>query len=281
MAKAFGIDTWIYSILPPEEAIKRIRSNGLSVVEYCYDHFRKMEEGVSPVEACRRVVEVASSYDVKAVQVHGPFGTYDAELASPEPSVKGRALEMTKTWVELTSLLGADVLVLHTAVASEDVSEGSNAMFERTKKLNIEAFRDVERLARDAGVKVAIENRLEKIFAWRPADLMDLVSALNSDHMGICLDVGHANVNGIKAAEMAEILQERVIATHLHDNDGYSDQHLPPLMGSIDWHALIKALGRYSKPLILEIRDAKDIRVDENNLTLSKVAMEHLLSKVD
>ncbi|MEM2921178.1 MAG: sugar phosphate isomerase/epimerase family protein [Candidatus Bathyarchaeia archaeon] len=280
MVKAFGIDTWIYSILPPSEAIKRIKSQGLDVVEYCYDHFRNLEnESMDITETCRQVVEVANSYDVKAIQVHGPFGRFDVELASSDHSVRKKALDRAKMWMELTSLLGADVLVLHTAIVEEDILEGNNAMFEKARKSNLEAFRDLDKLAREEGVKVAIENRLEKIFAWRPVDLVEFINALNSDYMGICLDVGHANVNGIKAAEMVEIMRDLIIATHLHDNDGFSDQHLPPLMGCIDWEALVKALGRYPYPLILEIRDAKDIKIDENNLTLSKVAMDHLFSK--
>lgn len=279
---SFGIDTWIYSILPLDEAIKKIRSQGLDVIEYCYDHFRDVEgESARSADLCRRVLEVVDSYDVKAVQMHGPFGKHDVEIASPDPLVRSKALERAKMWIELTSLLDADVLVMHTAIANEVLAEGSNAAFDRSRRLNIEVFKELERFAGDRGVKIAVENRLEKIFAWRPFDLVDFVNALNSDIIGLCLDVGHANVNGINAADMAAMLRDLILATHLHDNDGSSDQHLPPLMGNIDWRSLLKSLRSYSRPLILEIREANDLKVDENNLTLSKVAMEHLLSGVD
>ena len=59
--------------------------------------------------------------------------------------------------------------------------------------------------------------------------------------VGICLDCGHAVLNGLSSAEEARAAGERLIALHLHDSEEVSD-HWIPGDRSIDWAALNGAL---------------------------------------
>jgi sugar phosphate isomerase/epimerase len=93
------------------------------------------------------------------------------------------------------------------------------------------------------------------------------------------LDVGHANVNKLDPSLFVENLGESLVATHIHDNNGFEDQHLPPLMGSIDWNKLVNAFSKinYRKPLILEVHEYGRLDLDDNVLRASSTLMDKLI----
>lgn len=57
--------------------------------------------------------------------------------------------------------------------------------------------------------------------------------------IGACLDIGHANIWEKPPEESIKKLGETIIATHISDNDGNSDLHLPPGDGIIDWAKIV------------------------------------------
>jgi sugar phosphate isomerase/epimerase len=63
--------------------------------------------------------------------------------------------------------------------------------------------------------------------------------------LGFCFDAGHARMAGDPVAAW-EQMAPLVRSTHLHDNDGFKDDHLFPGEGVIDWAALHGAM-RISK----------------------------------
>src|SRR4029077_1825261 len=71
---------------------------------------------------------------------------------------------------------------------------------------------------------------------------------------GICLDFGHAHLDG-DLLDAIETASGHLIATHLHDNRGRADDHLVPFEGSIDWPAAMTAIQKvgYDRTLMFEI----------------------------
>ena len=94
---------------------------------------------------------------------------------------------------------------------------------------NVRAFKEIGRMARDVGVRVAVENRLEGVFGFKPRDLLEIVSS-DPDTLGVCFDTGHANVNGLACHEFAREVDDSLIATHVHDNDGRSVETISSLL---------------------------------------------------
>ncbi len=79
----------------------------------------------------------------------------------------------------------------------------------------------------------------------------------------LCMDTGHVNkatAFGIMSAEEAiRLLGKEITLTHLHDNNTFSDQHLPPQMGgTINWGNVFDAFdeigydGTYNFELALD-----------------------------
>ena len=56
---------------------------------------------------------------------------------------------------------------------------------------------------------------------------------------------------------MAEALGSRLIACHVHDNDGSSDQHLPVGQGTIEWEPFFAALKKLPTPPVLVLEYAQ------------------------
>jgi len=118
------------------------------------------------------------------------------------------------------------------------------------------AFRSVEeicRLAEPIDIRVALEvipNSLSD-----PGTLVELIERdLDAPRTGICLDFGHAHLDG-DLVEAVETVSEHLIATHVHDNRGRTDDHLVPFDGTIDWPAALTAIQKvgYEGTLLLEI----------------------------
>ncbi len=276
----YGFDTWIYSIIEAEKALRRLREKGVKFVELSYEHLSKIFRGETvDSKALRSIKESADSLSIKITQVHGPFGEIDLEFASEDSSQRDKALRKIFNWIKYVGELEWGVLVLHTARTKFSEEHDFPKFVEKTRLANIGFFKEVSKHASEYGVKVAVENRLETCYGSLPRDLLDLMKEVGNESLGICLDTGHANVNKLNAATIVESLREYLVATHIHDNDGSHDQHLPPLMGSMNWDMMMRALSRigYSRPLILEIHEYGRLELDDNVVRASRVLMDSLL----
>lgn len=278
----YGFDTWIYSIIEAEKALERLRKMDVRFIELSSEHLTKfIKDGNVDIDALKGIDEAADSLGIRILQVHGPYGKIDLELASSDPSERDKALKRVFKWIEFVGKFGWEVLVLHTARLKHLNNENTLSFVERIRNSNIECFKEVSKQAFEHGVKIAVENRLESGYGALPRDLLELVEEVRSDALGICFDTGHANVNGLNPVLMVESLGRFLIATHIHDNDGHRDQHLPPLMGSIDWGGLIEAFSKtgYSRPLILEVHECGRLEMDDNIVKISSIVMNKLLEE--
>jgi len=83
--------------------------------------------------------------------------------------------------------------------------------------------------ARRLGVRVAFENVWERT----PESLAYLLDALPRGEAFVCLDTGHlAAFSRLPVKRWWDALGDRVIALHLHDNDGSPTTICPPARGS-------------------------------------------------
>jgi sugar phosphate isomerase/epimerase len=121
------------------------------------------------------------------------------------------------------------------------------------------AFSAIEQLslfARQRGVEVLLENIPNELSsATRLHQFQELT------HVGLnyCFDTGHANL-GKGVEHEFQIMKPRIRSTHLHDNNGKDDMHLPPILGTggtVDWKNTMQLLrtGQDQFPLLLELKD--------------------------
>jgi sugar phosphate isomerase/epimerase len=112
----------------------------------------------------------------------------------------------------------------------------------------IDRFRRMVEAAESRNVNIALENLL------RPEYLEPLLSGIESERLGFCYDSGHEN-SYTRGTDLLSQYGSKLIALHLHDNDGVQDLHLIPGEGNIDWNTLMKKISAtgYTGPIALEI----------------------------
>jgi sugar phosphate isomerase/epimerase len=108
--------------------------------------------------------------------------------------------------------------------------------------------------AKQRGVTIALENTPDEMGA--PASLAQFVKETHLHDLRICFDAGHAHLDGALETGF-EVVRERVVTAHIHDNHGEKDEHLLPFEGTIDWDAAFGAIAGAPEPvaLVLELKD--------------------------
>ena len=213
------------------------------------------------IEMVRRSCE---QYRVSVESVH-----CDMEILDP-PSLDifRKAKEVILSNLDTTVALNAKILVIHAYIFADPeniivddagglhpglsvfkgLGDKNSGMLERVK----EGMRFYAEEAKKRGIKIALEtdSQMNEM-------LPDIVSDIDPEGCGICFDSGHAErQEGATAAEAAKLLAPWVICTHMNDNYGEKDLHLPPFEGIIDWKGTIAGLleGGYKGNWTFECR---------------------------
>jgi sugar phosphate isomerase/epimerase len=165
---------------------------------------------------------------------------------------------------------GATHVVYH-AANHPDEPASEDKLLAETRSLAALAGR-AERL----GITIALENLAPlypgpEALSFKPLLLRTMAKRISSPSVGLCLDLGHANVvaglHGSDPIELIEPALDRAVLFHLHDNLGARrgpdgapeldplrlDLHLPPGRGNVPWDRLAPLLARRQAPLLLEV----------------------------
>ena len=66
---------------------------------------------------------------------------------------------------------------------------------------------------------------------------------LDNNWFGACLDIGHSLLVGEKPDEFIDELGTRLMALHIHDTNGFTDNHTLPYLGIADWDKITQSLA--------------------------------------
>lgn len=171
------------------------------------------------------------------LSVHPP--AWGINIASYTKPIRDMSIDVYRKTIETASRLDATYVVLHVGFRGVDCFSRAECM-----TLAEEGIRSLASYARGMGVGLAVEN-----VGWFGSEICDQeeFTALvhrSPDGVGALLDVGHALLTAWDIPAAVRDLGPRMIAMHLHDNDGTADQHLPIGKGKIDWKALITELPK-------------------------------------
>jgi sugar phosphate isomerase/epimerase len=170
-------------------------------------------------------------------------------LASADPDSRAAAVAEAEEALFVARRIPIQVLVVHLGLPrTQSPAPGDNSR--DGARRSVEAL---QRLASPLGVRVAVEvipNELS-----RAGSLVHFVEEdLDAPEVGVCLDFGHAHMDG-DLLDAIETVSGHVITTHVHDNNGRTDDHLVPFDGTIDWPAAMTAVQKigYDQTLLFEI----------------------------
>ncbi|MCP4451610.1 MAG: sugar phosphate isomerase/epimerase, partial [Planctomycetes bacterium] len=125
----------------------------------------------------------------------------------------------------------------------------------RVKELDFlyEGLEELLEVSERTGVRIALENIVGHQSTRTAEALRSVMDDFDTDRLGVCFDSGHAHLVE-DVCEAFRVLSDRVIAFHLHDNDGKGDQHLVPGEGTIDWPQFVDLIlaARLDFPYCIE-----------------------------
>ena len=152
-------------------------------------------------------------------------------LASSDADARAQAVAETEHALHIARRIPVKVLVTHlglprTATQGAALRQGSGQAQDGRAAAR-RSIEELQRIAEPLGVQIAVEvipNELS-----RAGSLVHFVED-DLDGVGICLDFGHAHMDG-DLIDAIETVSEHLVTTHVHDNRGRADDHLVPFEG--------------------------------------------------
>ncbi|MGN0905666.1 MAG: sugar phosphate isomerase/epimerase family protein [Bullifex sp.] len=168
----------------------------------------------------------------KYKQVHGLYYNqshvpYTADYPSLSHAEKLKLDDLIRKAFIHSAELGVDTVVIHPIKGSIE----DNITYLK---------RCLEELP--APCRLAVENMEREDEISTAEELIEITDALG-ERAGICLDTGHAHMRGLSIPDMIRKMDKRLIATHIADNHGSSDEHFMPYFGTIPWEDVTAALN--------------------------------------
>ena len=178
----------------------------------------------------QHVQEIAQWFQAGGVplhSVHAPmFADYEwgrsggppVNLADPDRKRRIDAMDEIKRALEIAEQVPYRFLIQHIGVPNEEFDE-------RKFEAAMTSVEHLRAFAKPLGVRILLENIPNELAT--PERLVEFIAAAHFEDVGVCFDVGHANMMGGVAAAFA-ILKDHIRSTHIHDNGGDKDAHLWP-----------------------------------------------------
>ena len=214
-----SIVDWFGYDLPTAERFRLIREAGFDAVMLLWsDEFEGAEFRSQP--------EWARAAGLEVENVHAPFRGCNALWTD---GVEGDMwLSELVGCVEDCGAFGIGTMVLH-------LTEGKAPPL--PNDMGAARVWQLAEVAEQCGVNVALEN----VQVTSP-HLEYVLKRVDSPRIGFCYDSGHDRCYGA-GMDLMEAFGARLMALHLHDNDGTKDSHWLPFDGVVDWADVMKRVS--------------------------------------
>ena len=210
---------------------------------------------------------------------HGSWGGQSVraprvDLGSPDVPTHRRSVDDLKLCLDWLSEAGGRFLVVHPGGLSS--ADGVHAR----RDALIRGLISLAEHADGTGITLCVENMPPGVHPGsRTIDLAAVLAETGRPGLAIALDTGHARLSRNPNEETIDAARF-LATTHVHDNDGRHDTHLPPGLGVIDWEAWGRSLdaARYHGPIMLEC--IRHLRQYPETLSAELMALLERLSTV-
>ncbi len=246
-----------FKCLGAEEGILRLAEAGFDALDFSMFGMKRDDDplvvgdGEKYAEYLKKLAENAG---LSFNQAHAPFPCWKYNEDEYNAKLPGR-IEKS---IRIAGILGAKSIVVHPIAYTQGNqipdSDGIEAE-KRQMEFNLAFFRSLEPLAKEYGIKIALENMwgrdksrgyiVPNVCSFG-ADLARYFDELNPEAFTVCLDIGHCGLIGEEPQHAILALGgDRLGALHVHDNNFVEDLHTAPFTRGckIDWNAVTNALG--------------------------------------
>lgn len=204
--------------------------------------------------ASGEIASLLAAYGVIVASLHAPLypdvRSYRKDrwysLSSEDEPHRRLSVDSTAAAGRWLAGNGGGTLVLHTGFPAENwYPRRWGAFLGSLNELLVEV---------PGNVRFAVENT--PVPSGRVEVVMDIAARYPGDRVGVCLDLGHAHIEGGVRNGIRESAP-RLIHVHASDNHGQRDDHLVPGRGGIAWREVFFELfeAGFPGPFTVELRD--------------------------
>lgn len=220
-----------------EESLSLIKEAGFDCFDLSMMQVDEFFASERYLENAKNLKEYINRLGLKCNQTHSIFPVYHKTINQDETN---KRILYTKRILEISKYLGARNCAVHPI---NDFSEEQNYDF----------YQLFLPLANELDINIATEN----MWNWNDGkaslaacsnhdNYKKLLDMVNDRHFVACVDVGHAEMDGLNtsAPKMIETLNQYVKCLHIHDNDRHYDRHNMTLFEYIDFDLILDSLAR-------------------------------------
>lgn len=224
------------------ESVLMMQEAGFDAVDISMFNIAQAPFSQDSEEEIAALVKIREQNGIGFVQAHAPFGggieRYTKELVPLFPHA-----------FALCQRLGIPNMVIHPLQTGRYYGNE-----DKLYELNMRFYSSLAPLARQNGVKIAIENMWQRHpvtgvivddVCAPPEELVRYYDGLNDpETFTVCLDIGHVALCGREPEDAIRTIgADRLGCLHVHDNDYRADLHVLPCTGRINWDNVCRALG--------------------------------------
>jgi fructoselysine 3-epimerase len=240
------------------DALRGIRRAGFEGVEILADVPHAYPDAIDQTltDGVKRELE-SLGLAVSNVNVNCSFGYW--KDAPPEPYFEPSLISPNPQHRADRTRLILKALEFARDVGAANVSITSGRMLggmppEPAAKQFAQSIRPILDRADELNVNVGIECE-PGLYLEYVAELREWIDRLGHPRLGANLDVGHSQVIGESIPDAVKLLDGRIWNLHVEDIPGRKHYHMIPGQGTLDWHALKRALEeiRYKRFLTVEL----------------------------
>lgn len=249
MSMNLAINTdYFEDVNSPEKYIRFAAEAGFSHLMWCHQWNTDFIYSKFEIDQIKSWLK---SYNIALQDVHGTDGREKCWFAAEEYRRKSGVELVINRLIMLKELEGTGTLIMHPPRFNvSDTPEKTAA----TAKYAVSVRRSLDELLpvlEKYDARIALENLPHG--NWKI--LSELLDRYPAERIGFCFDSGHCNITARTHYEESEKYASRIIAVHLHDNDGSGDQHQNPFTGTFDWEWLAGVMKKsgYSNLLNFEV----------------------------
>ena len=209
-----------------EQRIKMIKDAGFdSVITNADPKFNKQNGRIS------KQMKLLKKYNLQPSSLHMRYNQKDLPFFW-EKGKTGNLIERNlRRDLKIAKKYGFNCVVVHCAGQYSNIGE--------------QRFLRILNLCQKLDIPLAIENLLSsKLF-------IEIFNKIKHPYLKFCYDSGHDNCDK-ENYDYFSMYGDKLIALHLHDNDGNSDQHTLNKVGTINWNYVAKNIKKYNPAINLD-----------------------------
>ncbi|MBT3378053.1 MAG: sugar phosphate isomerase/epimerase [Lentisphaerae bacterium] len=235
----------------PEEMVTCLTEHGWDVAELSDEHGHDLLKRGDPTRVGDAFKCFADDHGLSFPQGHFYLcnkgfrpedmnGRRGADIAPADDADFSEAQEDMRRWIDLFNALGIEAGVLHLGGGR---LKGAGWSEERVFARRVDALSRIAEYAKGGVTTICLENLGPDSGVQDAEQTLRVIEAVGAGNVAICLDTGHANINGVNCPDFIRAAGPLLKALHVADNLGQHDDHMIPYSrGTVPWTGVMEAL---------------------------------------